>query len=350
LFAEREEQDAFIQAVMAGESREPAILVLQDREEIRAFPREFPEPWQPEFVVRLRSDFRAGKHPLYEKGAFYSFDFSSAFAASLMQAVASPARRVLDLCASPGGKAVFAWRLFRPVTLFCNEVIHKRTGALIANLDRCRIKGSAVWSADPSVYARRAAASFDLVLADVPCSGQSLLAKGESADGCFLPHMVDKCVGRQRRIAGMGAQCTAPGGHLLYMTCTYTAKENERVVEWLARTYPEMEAVEFPAMARFRSSLSDLPCYRLFPQQGLGAGAFACLLRRAGEPAELKQLNLTPTWRYGDPPKRVPSTGADANEGPPKRDDGSSTLPRAARSQASVPRPRSRGATRRTSA
>lgn len=316
LFEDDAERNAFIEAMLAGDAREQAILALIDRPEIQAFPRERPEKWQPPFVVRLSAGFRPSRHVLYEKGAIYSLDFSSAFAATVMLAIQNPPEVVLDLCAAPGGKSIFAWRAFQPKRLICNETIRKRCGSLIDNLMRCQIVGSEVGSADPSVWARAAENAADLVIVDAPCSGQSLIAKGDAAPGCFAPHMIDLNVGRQRRILGNAARCVRPGGHLLYMTCTFTPKENEKVVSWLIEQYPEFEAVESLPLAPFRSKYAEFPCYRLFPQQMLGAGAFSCLLHRKGEGPRQELRDPYPCfWRYGDPkPVRKPSLRESAEE------------------------------------
>ncbi|HRF60834.1 MAG TPA: RsmB/NOP family class I SAM-dependent RNA methyltransferase [Fimbriimonadaceae bacterium] len=301
LFEDERVREEFVHALLHGIGREHAIIVLEDKPELRVLPRQGAASWQPDWVIRIAADFRAAKHPLHEKGAFYSLDFSSVFSASAMLAIADPPRRVLDLCASPGGKAIFAFRAFKPEILACNETIRKRTGSLIANLTRCKVVGSQVWSTDPSVYARRWPGAFDLVIVDAPCSGQSLMAKGDPAPGCFLPHMIDMCVGRQRRITGNAYHCIRPGGHLLYSTCTFTPKENEKVIAWLLEEYPDLEAVEIPALAAHRSHLAAFACYRLYPQDGFGAGAFTCLLRRGGEPpAHRPSLDDLPaSWKYG---------------------------------------------------
>jgi 16S rRNA C967 or C1407 C5-methylase (RsmB/RsmF family) len=302
LFPDVTEQEAFLEALVEGGSKEQAIVVLDDKPEIGAFPKQRPFPWQPDFVVRILGDFRPTKHALYAKGAYYSMDFSSAFAASVMLGAELP-RRVLDLCSSPGGKAIFSWRAFRPELLVCNETIRKRCKTLIDNLKRCHAATSCVSSADPSVWAKKASEAFDLVIVDAPCSGQSLLAKGEEAEGCFHPNMIDMCVGRQRRIVGNAVRCLAPGGYLLYMTCTFAKKENEKLVEWALRHGDvEVEPVAIPGLAGFQSRYSDAACYRIFPQSGIGAGAFAALLRRPGErPEVLPDLADLPIfWRYGE--------------------------------------------------
>lgn len=302
LFRDEEERGQFVQALTEGVAREQALILLEDRPEIKAFPKMQPVDWQPDFVVRIRDSYRPGRHPLHDKGAYYVLDFSSVFSASVMLAISTPPKRILDLCASPGGKSIFAWRLFHPELLACNETIRKRCGNLIANLRRCHIENSIVWSADPSVYAKKFPESFDLVLVDAPCSGQSLLAKGEPNPGCFAPNMIDMNVGRQRRITGNAVMCLRPGGHMFYSTCTFAIKENERIIEWLLKEYDDLEAVEIPHLSAFRSKYSEVPCYRLFPHYGLGAGAFAALIRRRGEPpAHYPSLDeLTGLWRYGE--------------------------------------------------
>jgi 16S rRNA C967 or C1407 C5-methylase (RsmB/RsmF family) len=301
LFPDRAERDLFIDALVKTVPREQAIIIMKDDPAIRTFPRMKRVDWQPAWVERLSEEFRPGQHPLYQKGCFYPLDFSSVFSASAMLAATEAPRRVLDLCASPGGKSVFCYRAFKPETLIANETIRKRTGALIANFTRCHIEGSHVWSADPSVYAKKYGEAFDMVIVDAPCTGQSLLAKGDDAPGAFSPQMIDMNVGRQRRIAGTAAQCLLPGGYLFYSTCTFSIKENEKLMTWLQAQYPELKPVEVPLLAAFQSRFVDFPCYRLFPHQGFGAGAFACLLRRDGDrPEELPILHeIAFSWKYG---------------------------------------------------
>jgi 16S rRNA C967 or C1407 C5-methylase (RsmB/RsmF family) len=309
LFKDARERESFVRALCEGGAREQAIIVLIDRPEFGAFPKLQPLAWQPPWIVRLAESFRPARHTLHDRGAYYCLDFSSVFAASVMLAIETPPRRVLDLCASPGGKAIFAWRAFDPEVLMCNESVRKRTGSLIANLERCGVERSQVWSADSSVWVQKGKEAFDLVLVDAPCSGQSLLAKGNDAHGCFSPTMIDMCVGRQRRIVGNAYHCLRPGGYLLYMTCTYAIKENEKLVGWLLKEYPDLEAVEAPFLSEHASRFADFPCYRMFPHQGLGAGAFSCLVRKRGEPpAHWPPLEALPaSWRFGDfrPPSPI---------------------------------------------
>jgi 16S rRNA C967 or C1407 C5-methylase (RsmB/RsmF family) len=88
---------------------------------------------------------------------------------------------------------------------------------------------------------------------------------------------------RQRRILANAVRLLKPGGYLAYMTCTYAIKENERVVEWLLKKNDHLAAVEVDAVADFRSSYSEVPCYRMWPFQNVGAGGFAALFRSEAE-------------------------------------------------------------------
>ncbi|MEG5173865.1 hypothetical protein [Microcoleus sp. B3-D7] len=73
----------------------------------------------------------------------------------------------------------------------------------------------------------------NLVIVDAPCTGQSLLAKGDKAPGCFHHVTINSNANRQKRIFANSAKIVAPQGYLVYMTCTYSTAENEQVSEWL---------------------------------------------------------------------------------------------------------------------
>ena len=293
-----DEQAAFVAALTQPQPFHPCFLWCHEPPE-RPFATLPPLPWQPEFVDRLALHEQPGKHPLHEAGYGYCLDFSSVFAASVLGAIAPPDPLVVDVCASPGGKSVFAWRSLQPRLLIANETIGKRVPALRSNLKRCRISPALSLSVDPQVLADLMPHTADVVIVDAPCSGQSLLAKGSKAPGCFHPVTINKNANRQKRILANAAQVVAPGGYLVYMTCAYSPEENEQVGDWFLQRFPQFAAVTVPHLAAYQSTLSDRPCYRMFPQDGLGAGAFALLLRstKAGQPAPLPVLTDHPAVR-----------------------------------------------------
>lgn len=286
LFSDAIDQEQFIDALVHPKPFNPCILWCQPKPETIPFKTEPRLPWQPKFVDRLSLEEKPGQHPLHEAGYFYCLDFSSVFAASALSAI-NDADLIFDMCASPGGKSVFAWTMFHPKQLFSNEVIGKRRAALISNFKRCEIASSVtcpcseaiILTLDSKILAEELPQTMDLVLVDAPCSGQSLIAKGGKADGCFHPININKNANRQKRILANSAQLVKPQGYLLYMTCTYSTEENEQVIEWLLEKFPQFEPVEVPQLAQYRSHLTDKFCYRIFPQHRLGAGSFTALLR-----------------------------------------------------------------------
>ena len=288
-------QERFSAGVLSGKAALPALFWTGEPQPLGSLRV---ADWQPDWVG-VPDASTGGQDVRHVAGAYYLLDFSSIVSASVILAINEPVRSVLDLCAAPGGKGIFAWRALKPDMLVSNEVIAKRAGMLIANLQRCHVAGAAVVRYDPSQLAKLTPQSFDLTIVDAPCSGQSLIAKGELAAGAFQPNLISGNMTRQRRILAEAAATVAPGGYLAYMTCTYSREENEKNVEWLLRRFPHFEAVEVPHLAGIRSPLADFPCYRHAPQDGMGVGGFAALLRSTasgnGYPPDVGKLR--PIWQ-----------------------------------------------------
>jgi len=283
LFEDAAEQANFMDALVRPQPFSPCILWCRDRPQDLPFQLLEALSWQPKFVDRLAVGEKPGQHTWHQQGYFYCLDFSSVFAASVLQAIDRPVSIVFDMCAAPGGKSIFAWRSFHPELLLCNEVIGKRIGALVSNLKRCQVQPSSTSSIDSKILAEAIPQAIDLVIVDAPCTGQSLLAKGDKAPGCFHPININKNANRQKRILANSAQLVAPQGYLAYMTCAYSPEENEQVIEWLLSRFPQFQPIAIPQLAAYQSHLSDLPCYRLFPQSRLGAGSFTTLLKNMAE-------------------------------------------------------------------
>ena len=282
LFDTEGDRTAFIESLSHPPIFAPTILWTQPPPPELDWAVLSPLPWQPAFVDRLATQLRPGQHPLHGKGYFYCLDFSSVFAVSAIQAISTPVDVVIDLCAAPGGKSLFAWVALRPQRLLCNEVIRKRVKILISNLKRCGALEAIVLNMDTSVLAEQMPRCAQFVLVDAPCSGQSLLAKRQTVPGCFHKVTVNRNANRQKRILANAAQLVQPEGYLLYSTCTYAPEENEQVCAWLLKKFPEFSPVVVSVLQAYQSPLTGLPCYRLWPQSGLGAGAFTMLLKKCG--------------------------------------------------------------------
>jgi 16S rRNA C967 or C1407 C5-methylase (RsmB/RsmF family) len=284
LFEDTAEQKRFINSLTHPEPLASAITWTHPRPAEPLFPVQPALSWQADCIDRIAPEIKPGRHPLHNSGAYYCLDMSSVFAASVLSAIPQPIDCLLDLCAAPGGKSILAQQLLQPRQLLCNETIRKRIKILISNLKRCQIKTATVLNLDPSTIAEHIPHSIPVILVDAPCSGQSLLAKGEKAEGCFHPIILKKNAQRQKRILSHAAEILARGGYLAYMTCTYALEENEQVIQWFLKKFPHFNAIPVNTLAAHQSHLApDLPCYRLWPQDGIGAGSFTTLLHKADD-------------------------------------------------------------------
>ena len=161
--------------------------------------------------------------------------FQKAVAAEQQRAI-----RVLDLCAAPGGKttdlaASLRERYGDGFVLVANEVMKARVKILDDNVARWGDPNVIVTSVDPAAFARLGG-YFDIIVADVPCSGEGMFRKDPRAREEWSPAVVDLCAARQKRILADVWPALREGGWLLYSTCTYEAAENDDNLAWAAAT------------------------------------------------------------------------------------------------------------------
>lgn len=283
LFSNVEEESRFLETLEKGGQGIPAIIWTKDRPAQHPFEVAQAPVWLPRTVDVVTASSRPGRSENHASGEIYCLDLSSVFACAPLSEIRIVSPTVIDICAAPGGKGILAWSLLAPRLTVANEVIGKRTAQLISNYKRCGIAPAAIVSMDPERLGESFPGKGEVVIVDAPCSGQSLSMKEDAAPGAFHPATISMNARRQRRILAHASRCVAPGGVLLYATCTFSREENEGNIEWFANNFPEFIPQEVQCLQEHRSRLSPLPTYRLWPYQGLGAGSFCALLRRTGE-------------------------------------------------------------------
>ena len=146
--------------------------------------------------------------------------------------------RVLDLCAAPGGKttdlaASLRERFGDGFQLVANEVMRARASVLCDNVAVWGDPNVIVTSVDPKV-AGRLEGYFDIIVADVPCSGEGMFRKDPKAVEDWSEEAVSLCAARQKRILADVWPALRKGGILVYSTCTFEEAENDSNVEWAA--------------------------------------------------------------------------------------------------------------------
>lgn len=320
LFSSQEEMQLFLHALNEGGAAQTAVAWLRDGGGDKPFACAERPPWLPLWIDVAAAGQRPGKDERHDRGDIYCLDLSSTFACAALSEVSFANPTVIDVCAAPGGKGILAYRYLSPSFTVANEVIRKRTAQLISNYKRCRIDPAVVVSYDPKDLAQRCGSVADVVIVDAPCSGQSLVMKDKAAPGAFHPATISMNERRQRRILAQSQGLVAPGGYLLYSTCTFSREENEDIVEWFIDNFPAFECVPVAVLEPYRSHLTSAACYRLWPHHGFGAGSFAVLLKRRGE-AQVGAVGdfLSSLWTLWRSPSLVESSREPADRNKPEQ-------------------------------
>lgn len=254
-------------------------------------------PWCPTgYYLSARPNFTFD--PLLHAGAYYVQEASSMFVDLVLRQHVDRPVAMLDLCAAPGGKSTAA-RAALPEgsVLVSNEPVRQRASILLENITKWGWPDSYVTSYYPQAFVK-AKARFDVILCDVPCSGEGMFRKDPKAQAEWSPKNVEKCWQLQREIVADAWQCLSDGGLLIYSTCTFNLKENEENVRWMveelgAEVLPVATEAEWGITGSLLAGFSE-PVYRFIPGFTRGEGLFVAVMRKPG------RLPLTPSKGKGD--------------------------------------------------
>ena len=225
--------------------------------------------------------------PLLHAGWYYVQEASSMFVHHVVSRFVTSPATALDLCAAPGGKSTALLGALPPGSvLACNEPVRLRAQVLAENMMKWGWPDAVVTCNTPGDYAR-SGLTFDVVLCDVPCSGEGMFRKDEAAIGEWSQQGVERCAALQREIVAAAWQCLRPGGLLVYSTCTFNAKENEENVAWICRELGA-ELLDACADAAWNTVGSLSPCvqgpvYRFLPGVARGEGLFMAAMRKCDD-------------------------------------------------------------------
>lgn len=225
--------------------------------------------------------------PLFHAGCYYVQEASSMFISHVLRHLVKEPVDMLDLCAAPGGKSTAARSVLpEGSSLICNEPIPTRAQILLENITKWGWPETIVTNNYPRDF-RKAKAHFDIILCDVPCSGEGMFRKDPSTIGEWSLQNVEKCWRLQREIVADAWECLNPGGILIYSTCTFNTKENEENIRWILDEL-DAEPMIIPTQQEWHITSSllegfDAPVYRFIPGITQGEGLFVCALRKNGQ-------------------------------------------------------------------
>lgn len=215
----------------------------------------------------------------------------------------APGERILDLCAAPGGKATqIAARMQGKGLLVCNEYNAKRARVLSQNIERMGVANALVLNETPERLASQFPGWFHRILVDAPCSGEGMFRKESAALEDWTPDLVDMCAKRQASILDAAAGMLAPGGRLVYSTCTFSPQENEMTVAAFLSRHPDFTIERLPNRWFAAGDGTMGPemehTFRLWPHKLRGEGHYAAVLQKRGGAVSAPQAL---------PPSRLPA-------------------------------------------
>ena len=189
----------------------------------------------------------------------------------------------LDLCAAPGGKSTLLRSLLpEDCMLVSNEPMRNRYQVLAENVQKWGYPNHAVTNLYPRDFVK-SKQHFDLILCDVPCSGEGMFRKDPATIAEWSPKNVERCWQLQREIVCDAWKCLNDGGLLIYSTCTFNTKENEENVRWFMEELGA-EVLSVPIKLEWNITGSLLegftePVYRFIPGITRGEGLFMAIMR-----------------------------------------------------------------------
>ena len=294
--------ERFERFMQAFDEQPPASIRLNPlKTKGMTVPRGEPVPWCREgYYLPQRPNFTMD--PLLHAGCYYVQEAASMFVTHIIHGLLTPppcSRRfsvgslfppsplhALDLCAAPGGKSTaMIAALPEGSVLYSNEPVRQRASILLENITKWGYPNCIVTNSYPRDY-RASKLKFDLILCDVPCSGEGMFRRDEATIREWSPQNVERCWRLQREIVSDAWACLNDGGILIYSTCTFNTHENEENVRWACEELGvEVLPVETQPEWNITGSLLpgfDAPVYRFIPGITRSEGLFICVLHKKG--------------------------------------------------------------------
>ncbi|MHA2135603.1 MAG: RsmB/NOP family class I SAM-dependent RNA methyltransferase [Candidatus Thorarchaeota archaeon] len=203
-----------------------------------------------------------------------------------------PGEVVMDLASAPGGKTTHISQLMENTgVIFSIELDRQRITSLVSNIQRCDVTNAIVLRGDIKKL-DSLEITPDRILLDAPCSGEGLIPLDPSRKKSKTMADIRYCATTQDELLDSAIAALAPGGVLVYSTCSIAPEENEYVVDSILSRHPEMKLVpmglEFGVSGYtepYGVSLDDsLSLSRRFLPHVHGLeGFFICRMKKEGE-------------------------------------------------------------------
>ena len=194
----------------------------------------FSDGFYSEAALRVSGIDTPERLPMFSEGAFYIQDESSMQA--VLAAGLTGSERVLDICAAPGGKSMMAADILLAGgdgTVEARDLTEAKISLLNENRSRCRMSNVLLRQADATVFRKEDEEAFDVVFADVPCSGLGIIGKKPDIKLFMTVEQERELCILQKQILENAVRYVKTGGVLIFSTCTLNKEENMGGYEFL---------------------------------------------------------------------------------------------------------------------
>lgn len=199
-----------------------------------------PIPWTNNAFYYDASVDTPSKHPFYYAGLYYLQEPSATLPAAALPI--EEGDKVLDLCAAPGGKSTeLSAKLNGTGLLVSNDISASRIKALQKNLEIFGVTNTVITCESPERLAEHFGPYFDKILIDAPCSGEGMFRKSSSMVTAWEQNGNEFFAKLQREILDSAVDLLAPGGSILYSTCTFDPSEDEEQVMYILGKRPDLK-------------------------------------------------------------------------------------------------------------
>src|SRR3989344_3605752 len=225
-------------------------------------------------------------------GYYYVQDIASMLPPIILSQ--KPNEIVLDLCASPGSKTTqLGAKMQNKGLIIANDAKLGRLKILSANLERCGVSNTIITKHDGIALCKRLEKTnfrFDKILIDAPCSGEGTICSAPKTSLMWNIKTVFNLSRLQKALIASAISILKPNGELVYSTCTHAPEENEEVIDFVLKNFPEMktEKINLPIKCdngvtswqdKKYSEAVKLSC-RIYPHKTNTEGFFIAKLKR----------------------------------------------------------------------
>lgn len=235
--------------------------------------------------------------PALHQGLYYVQDASSMIISYLVSQLIGDSNGpicYLDACAAPGGKTTAAIDVLPKGSLVvANEYVTNRANILVENIIKWGYPSVVISKGDTARY-KKLRGIFDIIAADVPCSGEGMFRKDQEAVKQWSLDLVKECVDRQKEIVSNLWNSLRQGGYMIYSTCTFNRRENEEMVDFIINELgAESVKIDIPQDYGIQTGVNTSNyCYRFLPHIVKGEGLFVAVVKKRKSEDAIKQKHI----------------------------------------------------------